>query len=87
MTLSKYELSASIAVSDMARARVFYEGRLGLSTADDRSRRQPVYSSGGDTARCTCIRLPPTPADRLRRWPPGTSTMSSGWWTNSTRTA
>ena len=30
MTLSKYELKASIAVSDLVQARVFYEERLGL---------------------------------------------------------
>ena len=32
MSLSSYKLNTSIAVSDMPRAREFYEGKLGLST-------------------------------------------------------
>jgi catechol 2,3-dioxygenase-like lactoylglutathione lyase family enzyme len=31
MPLSKYEVGAAVAVSDMERAREFYEGRLGLT--------------------------------------------------------
>ena len=50
MGLSGYRLSASVAVSDMARAEEFYEGRLGLTperTGGDGSR---VYPSGGGAA-------------------------------------
>jgi catechol 2,3-dioxygenase-like lactoylglutathione lyase family enzyme len=50
MGLSRYRLSASIAVSDMARAQEFYEGKLGLAperTGGDGSR---VYPSGGGVA-------------------------------------
>ena len=31
MSLSSYEVGAAVAVSDMQRAREFYEGRLGLT--------------------------------------------------------
>jgi len=34
MTLSDYHLNASIAVSDMDRAREFYEGKLGLAAVE-----------------------------------------------------
>ncbi|MGH9159185.1 MAG: VOC family protein [Vicinamibacteraceae bacterium] len=47
MTLSSYNLNASIAVSDMAKARGFYEGRLGLvvlQTGADGSR---IYKCRG----------------------------------------
>jgi catechol 2,3-dioxygenase-like lactoylglutathione lyase family enzyme len=50
MGLSSYEVSTSIAVSDMARAEAFYEGRLGLAgTVDphDGSRR---YACGQGTS-------------------------------------
>ncbi len=46
MTLSKYELSASIAVSDMAQARMFYEERLGLSPLRQGADGSRVYASG-----------------------------------------
>ena len=35
MGLSRYKVAAAVAVSDMARAREFYEGRLGLSVGID----------------------------------------------------
>ena len=50
MSLSSYKLNVSVAVSDMARARAFYEGKLGLSTATTGADGSQVYSSGGDTA-------------------------------------
>jgi catechol 2,3-dioxygenase-like lactoylglutathione lyase family enzyme len=49
MSLSGYRVSAQIAVSDMARAVEFYEGKLGLSPVE-----QPgggrVYACGGGTS-------------------------------------
>jgi catechol 2,3-dioxygenase-like lactoylglutathione lyase family enzyme len=50
MQLSDYRMNASIAVSDMARARAFYEGKLGLvatRTGADGSR---FYATGGEVA-------------------------------------
>jgi catechol 2,3-dioxygenase-like lactoylglutathione lyase family enzyme len=50
MRLGDHELNASIAVSDMARAVEFYEGKLGLEperTGADGSR---VYATGGAAA-------------------------------------
>ena len=35
MSLSKYKVGAGLAVSDMDRAREFYEGKLGLSVSID----------------------------------------------------
>lgn len=35
MSLSKYKVAAAVAVSDMDRAREFYEGKLGLSVGID----------------------------------------------------
>jgi catechol 2,3-dioxygenase-like lactoylglutathione lyase family enzyme len=35
MSLSKYKVAAGLAVSDMDRAREFYEGKLGLSVGID----------------------------------------------------
>ena len=37
MTLSEYKVVAGLAVSDMDRAREFYEGKLGLSVGIDSS--------------------------------------------------
>jgi catechol 2,3-dioxygenase-like lactoylglutathione lyase family enzyme len=47
MSLSNYKLNTSIAVSDMARAREFYEGKLGLTVVHVDG--GEVYASGGDT--------------------------------------
>jgi catechol 2,3-dioxygenase-like lactoylglutathione lyase family enzyme len=35
MSLSEYKVAAAVAVSDMDRAREFYEGRLGLAVGTD----------------------------------------------------
>ena len=35
MSLSRYKVDAQIAVSDMAQAEEFYEGKLGLSPQED----------------------------------------------------
>jgi catechol 2,3-dioxygenase-like lactoylglutathione lyase family enzyme len=45
MTLSRYELNASIAVSDMARASEFYEGKLGLRATNSGADGSKVYES------------------------------------------
>jgi catechol 2,3-dioxygenase-like lactoylglutathione lyase family enzyme len=50
MSLSEYRLNASVAVSDMARAREFYEGRLGLASEGEGADGSRVYECGGDTA-------------------------------------
>jgi catechol 2,3-dioxygenase-like lactoylglutathione lyase family enzyme len=50
MSLSGYRLNASIAVSDMARAKEFYEGKLGLSTMHAGADGSRVYASGGDAS-------------------------------------
>jgi catechol 2,3-dioxygenase-like lactoylglutathione lyase family enzyme len=48
MSLSHYKLNVSIAVSDMERARRFYEGALGLSAPDAGADGSRIYPSGGD---------------------------------------
>jgi|SRR5918995_3015500 catechol 2,3-dioxygenase-like lactoylglutathione lyase family enzyme len=50
MSLTSYKVRTSIAVSDIARAAEFYEGRLGLATADDRGDGSRIYACGGDTS-------------------------------------
>jgi catechol 2,3-dioxygenase-like lactoylglutathione lyase family enzyme len=50
MSLSSYRLNASIAVTDMARAEEFYEGKLGLSAVGTGADGSKVYASGGDAA-------------------------------------
>jgi catechol 2,3-dioxygenase-like lactoylglutathione lyase family enzyme len=47
MSLSAYELSASVAVSDMEGAREFYEEKLGLSPVRQGADGSRVYASGG----------------------------------------
>jgi catechol 2,3-dioxygenase-like lactoylglutathione lyase family enzyme len=47
MTLGSYKLNASIAVTDMAVARDFYEGKLGLSAARTGADGSRIYVSGG----------------------------------------
>lgn len=47
MSLHDAKLTASIAVSDMDRARQFYEGKLGLSAVREQSDGSRVYASGG----------------------------------------
>ena len=58
MSLSGYKLNASIAVSDMRRARDFYEGNLGLSAAGDQADGSRVYATGGETS----LHVYPSPA-------------------------
>jgi catechol 2,3-dioxygenase-like lactoylglutathione lyase family enzyme len=47
MTLSSYRLSAQAAVSDMARAAEFYEGKLGLTAVRAGADGSRVYATGG----------------------------------------
>ena len=49
MGLSDSRVEATIAVSDMDRAKQFYEGQLGLSGGDDQSDGGHTYPCGGDT--------------------------------------
>jgi catechol 2,3-dioxygenase-like lactoylglutathione lyase family enzyme len=50
MSLSSYKVRTSIAVSDIARAAGFYEGKLGLSAAQDQPDDSRIYECGGDTS-------------------------------------
>jgi catechol 2,3-dioxygenase-like lactoylglutathione lyase family enzyme len=49
MSLSSYEVSAVIAVSDMDAAKDFYEGKLGLSGGRDTGDGGRTYECGGGT--------------------------------------
>lgn len=49
MTLSDSKVRTSIAVSDLARAAEFYEGKLGLS-AVEHTPESRIYACGGDTS-------------------------------------
>jgi catechol 2,3-dioxygenase-like lactoylglutathione lyase family enzyme len=48
--LSQNRVVSAIAVSDMERAKQFYEGALGLTPADERPDGGTRYPCGGDTA-------------------------------------
>jgi catechol 2,3-dioxygenase-like lactoylglutathione lyase family enzyme len=50
MSLSSYEVRASVAIADMARAVEFYEGKLGLSGVEDPHDHSRVYACGGGTS-------------------------------------
>jgi catechol 2,3-dioxygenase-like lactoylglutathione lyase family enzyme len=50
MSLSTYRVRPSIAVSDMADAAGFYEGKLGLTVGKDQSDESRIYTCGGDTS-------------------------------------
>ncbi len=50
MSLSSYRLNAQAAVTDMARAEEFYEGKLGLLVAHAGADGSKVYASGGDAS-------------------------------------
>jgi catechol 2,3-dioxygenase-like lactoylglutathione lyase family enzyme len=50
MSLSSYKVRTSIAVSDLAEAKEFYEGRLGLSGVEDEHDGSQIYACGGDTS-------------------------------------
>jgi catechol 2,3-dioxygenase-like lactoylglutathione lyase family enzyme len=58
MSLSSYRLNASVAVSDMARAKEFYEGKLRLSTVRAQADGSRIYASGGDAS----LHVYPSPA-------------------------
>jgi len=58
MSLSSYKLNTSIAVSDMARAREFYERKLGLSATHAGADGSQVYAAGGNVA----LHVYPSPA-------------------------
>jgi len=45
VSLGRYKLNTSIAVSDMARASEFYEGKLGLAVTDSGADGSKVYES------------------------------------------
>ena len=47
MSLSRYRMNVSIAVSDMARAEGFYEGKLGLPVEQAGADGSRIYASGG----------------------------------------
>jgi catechol 2,3-dioxygenase-like lactoylglutathione lyase family enzyme len=70
MSLSTYRLSPSIAVSDMALARQFYEGQLGLSAVQAGADGSRVYASRGDTS----LHVYPSPAHA------GSSTATLATW-------
>jgi catechol 2,3-dioxygenase-like lactoylglutathione lyase family enzyme len=50
MSLSSYKVRASIAVSDIAQATEFYEGKLGLSAGEEQPDDSRIYACGGDTS-------------------------------------
>jgi catechol 2,3-dioxygenase-like lactoylglutathione lyase family enzyme len=50
MSLSNHKVRTSIAVSDMARASDFYEGKLGLSAGGEQADESRIYGCGGDTS-------------------------------------
>lgn len=50
MSLSSYRLNVQAAVTDMARAEEFYEGKLGLSAVSAGADGSKVYASGGDAS-------------------------------------
>ena len=50
MSLSGYKVSAQIAVSDMAQAKEFYEGKLGLSGGEGPNDQTRTYACGAGTS-------------------------------------
>ena len=59
MSLSSHKLNASIAVSDMARASEFYEGKLGLVAASTGADGSKIYESAGAAS----LHVYPSPAN------------------------
>ena len=59
MSLSDSRVESTIAVSDMDRAKAFYEGKLGLSGGDDQSDGGHTYPCAGDTR----IHIYPSPGN------------------------
>jgi catechol 2,3-dioxygenase-like lactoylglutathione lyase family enzyme len=45
VSLGRYKLNTSVAVSDMARASAFYEGKLGLAVTDTGADGSKIYES------------------------------------------
>ena len=58
MSLSQYRMDASIAVTDMERAKEFYENKLGLSAVRTQADGSAVYASAGSAA----LHVYPSPA-------------------------
>ena len=58
MSLSSYKLNVSIAVSDMPRAKEFYEGKLGLAAEQAGADGSRIYASGGAAS----LHVYPSPA-------------------------
>jgi catechol 2,3-dioxygenase-like lactoylglutathione lyase family enzyme len=50
MSLSSDKVRTSIAVADMARAKEFYERKLGLTGLEDQDDGSEIYACGGDTS-------------------------------------
>jgi catechol 2,3-dioxygenase-like lactoylglutathione lyase family enzyme len=50
VSLSKYQVNPQIAVSDIARAEEFYEGKLGLSRGGEQHDVSRQYACGGGTS-------------------------------------
>lgn len=50
MTLSSFRVNPQIAVSDMARARAFYEGKLGLVPIGEQREGSRAYACAGGSA-------------------------------------
>jgi catechol 2,3-dioxygenase-like lactoylglutathione lyase family enzyme len=50
MSLSRYQVTTSIAVSDVARAAEFYEGKLGLAAAETQPDESRISAWGGGTS-------------------------------------
>jgi catechol 2,3-dioxygenase-like lactoylglutathione lyase family enzyme len=69
MGLSSYQVRTSIAVSDIAQAADFYEGKLGLAPGKEQADDSRVYPCGGGTS--IHIYESPTGADR------GTATVAT----------
>jgi catechol 2,3-dioxygenase-like lactoylglutathione lyase family enzyme len=69
MGLSSYQVRTSIAVSDIAQASEFYEGKLGLAPGEEQADESRIYECGGGTS--IHIYESPTGADR------GTATVAT----------
>ena len=50
MSLSDFRVRTSIAVSEIARAADFYEGKLGLAAGEEQSDGSRIYPCGGGTS-------------------------------------
>ncbi len=67
MSLSEYKVVAGLAVSDMDRAREFYEGKLGLSVGIDSDDNVAYRCAEGSVLHVFLSRS--TQASRGRPWP------------------